>query len=268
MARKKTPDTRERRIEIVERQLMKHSSPRLQVSVIFAITGLAGFLTSFVMLQAGITTMWLRYAVAILLAYGVFLLLLRLWLWMQQRGTESQSDADLSDLDIGSIGSGGGGNGGGGGSWSGGGGSFGGGGATGNWGEGVKIASLSSVEPAEAPSGSGGSSFLDIFSADLDEGILIVIALVAILAGVIASFYIIYIAPGLLAEILVDGALLTGLYNRVKDVERRHWLGSAVRRTIVPVLIAAVCFTAAGYAMQLAVPEARSIGEVWRHFMG
>jgi hypothetical protein len=273
MARKqKIYDSRERRIALVEKQLMRRSSPRLQVSVIFAFTGLAGFLTSYALLHAGIGAMWFRYAVAILIAYGVFLLLLRLWLWMQQRSL-GDVDIDGSSFDISSVGSGS--SGGGGGSWSGGGGSFGGGGASGGWEEGVKVGALSSSGPSEpisvsgsgSSSGSSGGSFLDNFSADLDEGVLIIIALVAILGGVIASLYVIYIAPGLLAEILVDGALLAGLYKRVKHIEQRHWLRAAVRRTIVPVLIAAVCFTAAGYAMHLAAPEARSIGDVWRHFV-
>jgi hypothetical protein len=274
MARKKYPETREQRIAKVERELMRHSSPRLQVSVIFAITGLVGFLTSFVMLQAGIHAMWLRYAVAILIAYGAFLLLLRLWLWMQRRSREDIDVPDLGSLD---IGSGSGGSGGGSG-WSGGGGNFGGGGASGSWGEGVKLASMSSTGPptdaaelssaaSSSSSGSGGS-FLDNFSIDADEGIVIILALIAILGGVIALCYIIYIAPALLAEILVDGALLAGLYNRVKTIEQRHWLRAAIRKTIVPVLIAAACFTAAGYFMQMAVPEARSIGQVWRHFVG
>jgi hypothetical protein len=94
-----------------------------------------------------------------------------------------------------------------------------------------------------------------------------VLALVAIFGGLIASLYIIYAAPVLLAEILVDGLLVTGLYQRLKKVERRHWLESAVRRTLLPVVLVAVLFTAAGYLMQRAVPEAQSIGGVWASLM-
>ena len=80
-----------------------------------------------------------------------------------------------------------------------------------------------------------------------------------------ASLYVVYIAPALLAEILVDGVLLSGLYRRVKRIEQRHWRRAAARQTLFPALLAVVFFGIAGYAMQAAVPEARSIGDVWKH---
>jgi hypothetical protein len=95
--------------------------------------------------------------------------------------------------------------------------------------------------------------------------VLAVVALaLAILAGLVVSFYVVWAAPALLAEILVDGLLVAGLYKRVKHAERRHWLRAAVRRTILPVALTVASFTAAGYAMQRAVPEARSVGEFWK----
>ena len=243
---------RERRIKIVKRHLLRTSAPRLQVSLILSLTGLAGLLTSFSLLRLGVPWMWLRYPVAILVAYCVFLLLLRLWLWLQQhggRGPEVDFGLPGVDLDFGSAGATGR-------AASfrfGGGGDFAGGGAGGSWGG----------SATASPSGAGGSSFSDVISFDLEEGWLVVLAVVAVIGGLIACFYVIYIAPALLAEILVDGALLAGLYKRIKRVERRHWLRAAVRRTLLPALLAAIFFTAAGYALQQAVPEARSVGEVW-----
>ena len=253
--------TREQKIKQMEKELLKRSSPRLQVSIILAFTALAGALTSFAMLHAGIEQMWLRYAVAVLVAYGAFLLLLRLWLWLQKRSL----DIDLPHLDFGS--SGGSGGGGGASGWQGGGGNFGGGGASGSWENNAVAASLSSSSSPPSTSSGGSSSFADIISFDADEGILVVIAIVALLAGLIATLYVVYTAPALLAEILVDGALVAGLYKRVKKVEQKNWLGSAVRLTIIPALLVAVFVTIAGFALQAAAPEARSIGEVWKHFM-
>ena len=91
------------------------------------------------------------------------------------------------------------------------------------------------------------------------------LALVALIGGLLASFYIIYIAPGLLAEILIDGALIAGLYKRVQQLEQRNWLRTAVRRTLLPAVLAVIFFTIAGAALQKAAPEARSMGEVWGH---
>ena len=236
------------RIEIIERLLLRKRWPRFQVSLMLAGTALAGFLTSFSLLHAGIVWMWLRYSVAILVAYCVFLLLLRLWLWLQRHSING--DVDLPDLEFShSAASGQGAE-----LHFGGGGDFGGGGAGGSWAEG-----------AASSSSSGGRSFADSISIDLDlqEGWLVVLAIAAVIGGLIASFYIIYIAPGLLAEVLVDGALVAGLYKRVKHIEQGNWLRAAVRRTVVPAILAALFFTLAGYALQRAAPHARSIGEVW-----
>jgi hypothetical protein len=193
--------------------------------------------------------MWVRYPIAILIAYCVFLLLLALWLWWQRRGRSAHFDSSVlefipaesfsPDDSLQPCGAG----------------DFGGGGAGGGWGE-----SASSLKPvaADSPSSSGTG-----FDLDLEEGWLIVIAIVALIGGLIATFYVVYIAPLLLAEILVDGALVAGLYRRVKHIESRHWLRAALRQTFVPAVLATVFFTIAGYALQRAVPEAHSIGEVW-----
>jgi hypothetical protein len=218
--------------------------------LILSLTALAGFLTSFFLLHLGVTWMWLRYPLAILIAYGVFLVLLAVWLWLQRRSL----DIDPSVLDFIPSGPSGHGE-----SFQfGGGGDFSGGGAGGSWGE--SASSLSSGVP------SGGSSSHGVgLDLDLEEGWLIVIAIVALVGGLIASFYIIYIAPALLAEIFVDGALVAGLYRRVKRIEQRHWLRAAVRRTLLPALLVALFFTVAGYALQKAIPEAHTMGEIWNH---
>src|SRR5688572_9067674 len=86
---------RERRIQFVKQRLLRHGLPRLQVFLIIVITGTIGFLTSFYLLHAGIGRMWVRYPIAILVAYGVFLLLLRVWLWLNGR----RLLGDLNPLD-------------------------------------------------------------------------------------------------------------------------------------------------------------------------
>jgi hypothetical protein len=230
--------------------------PRLQVSLILLFTGIAGFLASFSLLHLGILWMWLRYPIAILFAYAVFLLLLRFWLSLHRprnRNLDIASDliesvADIDFPDSPSYGE----------SFKfGGGGDFDGGGAGGSWGE--------SVSPSASTAGSSSFSNGSGFDLDLEEGWLIIIVLVVLLGGLIASLYIIYIAPALLAEILVDGALVAGLYRRVRRIDQRHWLRAAVRRTLLPALLVAILFTIAGYGMQKAIPEAHSIGEVWKY---
>ncbi len=77
---------REREVERVRRELLRRGWPRVQMSLILLLTGVSGFLVSAALLGAGVALMWVRYPVAILLAYAVFLLLLRFWLFYQLRG--------------------------------------------------------------------------------------------------------------------------------------------------------------------------------------
>jgi hypothetical protein len=239
---------RARRIELIRQRLLRHGLPRLQVSLILSVTALAGFLTSYTLLSFGVLRMWVRYPAAILVAYFVFLVLLALWLWVQRRSFEVDPDlpegvTDAFPASHEHVGFGSGGD-------------FGGAGSGGTW---------QSVNASPQPGVSSSSSSSGIFDLDLDDGWLIVIAIVAIVGGLIASFYVIYIAPALLAEILVDGALIAGLYKRVKPIEERHWLRSAVRKTVVPALLVTLCFTVAGFSLQIAIPEAHTIGEAWKY---
>jgi len=235
------------------------------MSLILSATGIAGFLASFALLHAGVARMWLRYPVAVLFAYGVFLLLLRLWLFSKRRARESRaSDFDLSGLDLPSPNFGGS-------SASadatfGGGGDFGGGGAGSSWGASLSSDVPSSVGCVGDTGGGAGSGLLDNLDigGDADEGCLIVVALALVAAGVVASLYVVYAAPVLLAEALVEGVLLSGLYRSVKKAEQGNWLRAVVRRTWIPVLITLVFFAAAGYLLQKAAPRARSIGEAWK----
>lgn len=253
-----TEQQRERIVGLVKSRLLRRGQPRLWVTLILLITGLAGFLVSYLLLHSGMTRMWLRYPLAILFAYCVFLILLRLWLALQRSPRPGVEVGDVSDglLDLATRhnrfpGPGGhaeafG--------FSGGGADAGGAGAGSSWGESALSSSSSS-----GSSGGGGGGF------DLDEGVFIVIAIAVIAGALLAVFYVIYIAPALLAEILVDGVLVAGLYREMKGIEQRHWLRTAVRKTLLPALIAAALFSAGGYALQRAAPKARSVGEVLKH---
>ncbi|HKV13351.1 MAG TPA: hypothetical protein VJ725_34740, partial [Thermoanaerobaculia bacterium] len=90
--------SREELIEKVKKRLERHSLPRLQMSLLLALTGATGFLSSFLLLKLGVHSMALRYPVAVALAYGVFLLLLRIWLRFQRDDWQSADIPDVVDL--------------------------------------------------------------------------------------------------------------------------------------------------------------------------
>lgn len=262
--------SRERLVEKARERLLRYGLPRLQMSILLALTGASGFLTSFILLKAGVGSMALRYPVAVMVAYGVFLLLLRVWLAIQKDDWDDVTDfvdaGDLAEIAVDGVTSLGKGAGEG---FSGGGGSFGGGGTSTSFqAPPAPLASYAQQAPAAVRSASaggksgGGSGFS--FDFDLDEpgALLVLLALLILAVAVLgAAFYVLWTAPVLLAEVLVDGLILTGLYRRLRKTEEPgHWVFAAIRRTWIPALIVAGLFSLSGHLLQKAVPEARSIG--------
>ena len=97
----------------------------------------------------------------------------------------------------------------------------------------------------------------------MEEFGLIILAVIALIGALLASLYVVYIAPVFLAEIIVDGLILGGLYKRVRHIERKHLLQTAVSKTLLPAILCIVFFGIVGGALQMLAPEAKSIGEVW-----
>ncbi|WP_234413672.1 hypothetical protein [Ideonella sp. A 288] len=243
----------------VQRRLQAHSWPRLQMSLIVALTGGFGLLSSFVLLQLGLDRMALRYPLALALAYGVFLLLVWVWLrWRSSDGADLPDPTGLVDFDLQGLGSG---------TpgrlpsvdlpamKSGGGGDFGGGGASASFDGGAGL-------DLPVPVKDVGEAVGSVAEADEAAIPLLVIALVIGLA--VASLYVVYIAPVFFAEVMVDGALSYAFYRHLRGDDPQHWLATAVKRSALPFLITALFLAAVGWAMSSYAPGARSIGEVVR----
>lgn len=245
-------------IEQARRHLLRTSAPRLQMTLVVVLTAGVGFLASVLLLRAGVWRMAVRYPLAILIAYGAFILLLRAWLgWQRHRGRLLEH-LDLPNLSVDfptGISRSGGPD-----FEFGGGGGFGGGGAGGGWEAAAvdprPLAVSASPPTPSAPAAEGGGFDLDL---DLDDG-LVIVPIAAAVAAALASLYVIYAAPALFAELLVDGLVVSALYRRMRHVERRHWLRCVVRKTWLPALLTALAFAVAGHVMQKTVPGARSIG--------
>ena len=222
------------REKLVEKAKARLAMPRVQMMLLLAATGGAGFLASYGLLQLGVDRMALRYPLAVGIAYLVFFLLLRLWLALPRDTVEYGLDGLDLAADVGHAGL-----------------------------DTLGAAGRPST-PMPVASSSKGSSSLDVGVPDLDEGIFLIVlaAVAAVVLG--AVFYVVYLAPLLLAEVLVDGLLLVGFYKKLKGPEPEHWALCAVRRTWIPALIVAVTFFFAGVVFESLAPEARSIGGVWK----
>jgi hypothetical protein len=233
----------------VRQGLERHAWPRLQMFLIVALTGAAGFLASWSMLQAGFDTMWLRYAAAMCAAYAVFLMLL--WLWIRTSAADYAEVMDITGLVPDSTGTHH--------CYAGGGGSFDGGGASGNF----AIDGGGDTMLGDMPKGLGDTLGA---AGDADE-LAIPLAVLLLAAGLVvvllvSCFSVIWSAPLLLAELMVDGALSVGLFQKLRGIDARHWLDTALKRTFKPFLATTVLVAACGWGLGLYAPGAHTLGEV------
>lgn len=232
------------------------------MAVIVAATGSAGFFLSVALLRFGVYTMWLRYGLSVGFAYLAFLLFVRIWLAYHRRRTVSDSGpSDLLDIGNPFKGTGSGKTP----EFTGGGGQFGGAGASGSF----ENSYLFNPQPLVLNKPASKSTRLFGLDLDLDlDELLVIVALITALAAMLASsVYIISVAPELLSEILLDGALSAGLYRRLHHLDNRNWLESSIRKTWIPFLIVMLSFIIAGYFMHRCAPEAKSLGGVWQHII-
>lgn len=223
-------------------RLLRQGFPRIQMFILVSLTGLAGFGASVAMLGAGVNSMALRYTLAMGVAYIVFLLLL--WVWLRTSAADyfdvpvdaSGPNARSADGPDDFVGGGGG---------------FDGGGASGNVDFGT--------------SDSGGETLaakpFEVI-AQAEEGAIPLAIILLALGIALSSLFVIWSAPLLFAEILVDALLAAGLYRRLRTLDPSHWMFAALRRTLLPFVLTTVAIAGAGWGMQAYAPEARSLGEV------
>lgn len=223
------PGERGRLIEEVRVRWAGDIGPRRTMALIVAGSGAAAFLCSYSLLQAGVTTMSVRYFVSASFGYVVFFV--SLWAWVEHgRRTSAWSDAadvvmDPLDLLPGQR-------------------------------------SLGQVipEPVEAV-GSRAAAGSGDWLPDFGEGWWVVAA-IGVLAGLAAAAWVVYMAPVLLAEVALDAALVSAVYRKLRPQDIRSWPGSVLRRTWLPAIALVLFVTAVGLAVERAVPGARSIGDV------
>lgn len=245
---------------------------RIHMTLILVATFLSGMVATKLMQEAHLNKLWLRYAVAVLFAYGAFLLLIKCWLIYlgirarRQRATLTDLPSDFADAvcDLGNVGFDWSGDfGGGGGSsvsdaFEGGGGSFGGGGASGSWGIDAEDVAKSVTVPSPG-GGSGGGGGFDLDLGGDDGVIILVIALVV--AIVVAGIWMIYAAPAILSEAAFEAMLASALLKKAKQAGEGNWVGSVIKSTILPFLVIAALSTAVGYYAQKSCPAATRLRE-------
>lgn len=226
---------RGRLIEALRRRFARAGTKRVEIQLILVVTGAVAFLASFALLRLGVEQMWLRYPLAALSGWLAFLGMVRLW--AEAEAKRFASDAEIDELAA-SAGD----------------------------------SKLKLDRNRDSGAGNGVWDWLDWFNPfdyidDLGGfalAVLLCVVLVALAGLILAIIGLIGGAEILLAEVVLDAVLVSALYRRLQHLEARWWLESAMRQTIVPVLVAIVFLSGAGFFLQQVAPDAHSIRGVWR----
>lgn len=227
---------------------------RIHMTLILGGTFLAGVAATKLLMLARVNVLPLRYGLAVIASWLVFLLLIRLWLDYVRR--ENTIDVDMDAIEFGfdlggeaheAIGAGG---------------NFGGGGASGSWADGAPP--LNMAQPLK----SAGSSSLDQPSGcgfDLDFDALAVIFFVIALAAAMlfAGIYLIWSAPVILGEAAFEAALAAALAKRAKRISGAGWIGAIWRATFWPFIAILILAVSLGWAIQNACPEATRLSDAF-----
>jgi hypothetical protein len=285
---KKAKDPADPRREQLRKHLVQRFYVRFHMSLILFSCFLAGMLANSLMLAIGISWMWLRYPLAVGVAYGAFIG--GIWLWRKYLLARMHKPADDRTLDLSTIpdvfdtGS------------SAGrvgdvmprGGNFGGGGSSHSWAESASNAqprmpnvqsvqtSMDSSIAEAAPSdlqaapesggggggGGGGGSKLEALGA-VDDGVLLVLAIAVIVAIVFASGYTLWAAPDIITEAVFGGALAGSLAKTAAREDAHDWVEGVVRKTWWPFAIVSVCAWLFGAYAGSEYPGARTMGEAF-----
>ena len=220
-----SPEWRRRARRALEHHFERKSSPRLILTLILIVTGGVGFGLSIALLHLGMHHMWIRYPLAVLGAYAVFLGLIRLWVQFEKSRFEPNPSEIGTSLD-----------------------------------EVRQSEPVPTWRPRHDRSGSwlDWLDFPDLF--DLDEGCVLVLAAGVVIGAIALLAFAVMSAPTLLAEVFIDAFVVSVLYRRLRVAAREHWLGTAIRKTIGRALLLALLLSLGGWCLELLAPGSRSIG--------
>ena len=230
--------------------LESHQSPRLDMTIILAASGLGAMLASWILLQFGVDSMTVRYPIAVAVAYGTFLV--SVWTWLRVNGFVDNSGRarrgarrfdEVLDLPIPS-----------GSSITrvaspvprGGGGTFDGGGASASF-EAPRAVAVASLDQGSEGGEVAKEAAGALSGLDGDGLALLVLALLLVLSIFFTSGYLVWFAPDILAEAAFGALLAAGLARPTARETATGWMMGVARKTWWPftiVMILALVFAA------------------------
>ena len=227
---------RAEQVEQTRRYLEVAGRRRLVMTLIVALAIAAGALASVVLVDVGVRPMWVRYPLAVGVAYAA--LLAQLWGWLRQQVVFPGFNDDPEGLLLPGV-------------------------------AGIGTAAMAGKladKASKKTKGSGGTSgTLDGLGnlGDIGDapGCLAILILLAVGVTAVVSLYLVVTSPAILAELLVDGALLGTLTRAVGPGTMARGMRSVVRRTWVAAAVTAIAFGLIGWGIGAVAPGAHTIGE-------
>ena len=264
--------------EKFRRALARRYHVRWHMTLILAGVLLSGVVTSKLFLILGITSMRVRYPLAVLFSYFVFFLSVRFWLAYilhlprRQSGVKDRGglpilnlspdpSSSLGSREVQSV-------------FRGGGGTFGGGGASASFEEGTVEAenvaaglpqgAYSAPAPAAGKASSGGG-WGGGSGEGGGKGFLVIAAFLLLVAVILAAgIYMVYEAPVVLPDAAFQALLAGGLARRTRDMVSEGWEGSVFRASWIPLLVVLVMAAGFGSVVHHYCPGATKLVEVFQ----
>ncbi len=255
---------RHRDVPAFVQSLHLHYSVRLHAALLLVCATACGLLLSKILLMGGMQAPEFRFPVAVVSAYFLFLLFVHWWLmWIGIKSwRERDWDGSIPDATDFTFG-------GGGGStpspepFTGGGGGFDGGGAS----AGFEVKAQAVQVGVETKAQAAGSTLEGIASVgSLSELGFIFLVIVAIVAALGASGWIISATPQILVETAIDVAVASGLIRSLSRKPGEHWFDSLFSRTVWKAVILAILALLIGVIVRMVDPSANTIGQMAAHF--
>jgi len=235
---------------------------RLHCALILVACFGAGLVATKALLMLGVHSMWIRYAIALVIAYLVFLGGVRLWLrYAGYDGEPARRDGGGYDGPDPFSGT-----------WDGPGGSRvdvlrGGGGRSGGGGASARFDGGSASEGSVSLLGSSsrGSSSGGGGGFDLGDGVVLLLLIAVAVAVSGAVIYLVWAAPTILADAAFAALLSAGLVRSTRRMASGGWVTSVVGNTWIAFTVVALLAIVFALAAQHVYPDARSIVDVVRH---
>lgn len=250
---------------------------RAHMSAMLIATLLAGLAATRLLAASGVNVFAVRYGVAVIVAYAVFIASVKLWLGYialcaaaaaRRAGTSKGGDDWFDCFNLSSSGSS---------SWSSsssssasslseGGGKFGGGGASGSWGNAspkTNVLAAAAAPPKHSSKSSSSSKKSSGGGGGGDWGeLMLVVLIIALVVAVIASFaWMVWAAPTILSEAAFNAVLAGALAKHARHATRGNWVGSVMKKTMIPFALILILAILVGWWAQKVCPDARRLNE-------